>query len=268
MSIITTEQAIPDRHLDARPGPLERRLRGPAQRRLALQGDRRLVRRRARRRRAPRQRRRLEHHRQRREPAGAPALAGLLRRRAHPAGLLRVDLDPPRRRRADRRGRARDPRRQAADHADRHDRRSRRRPRRREDRPHARDGDRPDELRDELEHGAPGRRLRPRQRGHADRRTSSWGRRWRNDAHPRDLREPAARLAQPQAPARGGRSSSPPASSSSSSSGLKAVPPYDEDDDRADEADPAVSELRDAIARRRRRADRDAGVQLAPSRAS
>ena len=31
--------------------------------------------------------------------------------------------------------------------------------------------------------------------------------------------------------------------------GLKAVPPYDEDDDRADEAHPAVTELRDAIAR-------------------
>jgi chromate reductase, NAD(P)H dehydrogenase (quinone) len=31
--------------------------------------------------------------------------------------------------------------------------------------------------------------------------------------------------------------------------GLKAVPPYDEDDDRDDEADPAVTELRDAIAR-------------------
>jgi chromate reductase len=31
--------------------------------------------------------------------------------------------------------------------------------------------------------------------------------------------------------------------------GLKAVPPYDEDDDREDEVDPAVSDLRDAIAR-------------------
>jgi chromate reductase len=31
--------------------------------------------------------------------------------------------------------------------------------------------------------------------------------------------------------------------------GLKAVPPYDEDDDRDDETDPAVTELRDAIAR-------------------
>jgi chromate reductase, NAD(P)H dehydrogenase (quinone) len=31
--------------------------------------------------------------------------------------------------------------------------------------------------------------------------------------------------------------------------GLKAVPPYDEDDDREDETDPAVTELRDAIAR-------------------
>jgi chromate reductase, NAD(P)H dehydrogenase (quinone) len=31
--------------------------------------------------------------------------------------------------------------------------------------------------------------------------------------------------------------------------GLKAVPPYDEDDDRADETHPAVTELRDAIAR-------------------
>jgi chromate reductase len=31
--------------------------------------------------------------------------------------------------------------------------------------------------------------------------------------------------------------------------GLKAVPPYDEDDDREDEADPAVTDLRDAIAR-------------------
>jgi chromate reductase, NAD(P)H dehydrogenase (quinone) len=31
--------------------------------------------------------------------------------------------------------------------------------------------------------------------------------------------------------------------------GLKAVPPYDEDDDREDESDPAVTELRDAIAR-------------------
>jgi chromate reductase, NAD(P)H dehydrogenase (quinone) len=31
--------------------------------------------------------------------------------------------------------------------------------------------------------------------------------------------------------------------------GLKAVPPYDEDDDRADETDPGVIELRDAIAR-------------------
>jgi len=31
--------------------------------------------------------------------------------------------------------------------------------------------------------------------------------------------------------------------------GLKAVPPYDDDDDRDDEVDPAVSELRDAIAR-------------------
>jgi chromate reductase len=30
---------------------------------------------------------------------------------------------------------------------------------------------------------------------------------------------------------------------------LKAVPPYDEDDDRGDETDPAVTELRDAIAR-------------------
>jgi chromate reductase len=31
--------------------------------------------------------------------------------------------------------------------------------------------------------------------------------------------------------------------------GLKAVPPYDDDDDRDDEVDPAVPELRDAIAR-------------------
>jgi chromate reductase, NAD(P)H dehydrogenase (quinone) len=31
--------------------------------------------------------------------------------------------------------------------------------------------------------------------------------------------------------------------------GLKAVPPYDEDDDREEEVDPAVTELRDAIAR-------------------
>jgi len=31
--------------------------------------------------------------------------------------------------------------------------------------------------------------------------------------------------------------------------GLKEVPPYDDDDDRDDEVDPAVSELRDAIAR-------------------
>src|SRR5262249_45165441 len=31
--------------------------------------------------------------------------------------------------------------------------------------------------------------------------------------------------------------------------GLKAVPPYDEDDDGADEIDPAVTALRDAIAR-------------------
>jgi chromate reductase len=31
--------------------------------------------------------------------------------------------------------------------------------------------------------------------------------------------------------------------------GLKAVPPYDQDDDRADEAHPAVTELRDAFAR-------------------
>jgi chromate reductase, NAD(P)H dehydrogenase (quinone) len=31
--------------------------------------------------------------------------------------------------------------------------------------------------------------------------------------------------------------------------GLKAVPPYDEDDDREDETHPAVTELRDAIAR-------------------
>ena len=153
----------------------------------------------------PRQRRRLEHHRQRREPAGAPALAGLLRRRAHPARLLRVDLDPPRRRRADRRGRARDPRRQAADHADRHHRRSRRRPRRREIGLTLETVDRPDELRDELEHGAAGRRLRPRQRGHADREPRVREGAGVTHAYPRDLREPAARLAQPQAPARGGR---------------------------------------------------------------
>ena len=168
MSTITTEQAIPTGTWTLDTRPLECRLRGPAQRRLALQGDRRLLRGRARRRHDPRQRRRLEHHRQRREPAGAPALAGLLRRRAHAPRLLRVDLDHPRRRQAHRRGRPGDPRRQAADHADRHHRRSRRRPCRRADRLHAGDGHRPDELRDQLEHGAAGRRLHPRQRGHAD----------------------------------------------------------------------------------------------------
>ena len=62
--------------------------------------------------------------------AGPPALARLLRRRALPARLVRVDLDQPRRRRPDRRGRARAPRREAARHADRLDLR----PRRREDR--------------------------------------------------------------------------------------------------------------------------------------
>ena len=75
----------------------------------------------------------------------------------------------PRRRQADRRGRAGDSRRHAARHPDRLDRRSRRGPGRREDRDHARDRHRPDDVRDHLEHGAPRRRLHPREPGHADR---------------------------------------------------------------------------------------------------
>ena len=82
---------------------------------------------------------------------------------------------------------------------------------------YARDHDRPHRLRDELEHGAPERRQRARQRGQADRRPRAGE--GVTNAGPRHQREPAARFAQPRAPARGGAGTCRPASSSSSSTG-------------------------------------------------
>ena len=131
---------------------------------------------------------------------------------------------------------------------------------------HARDRGRPHAVRPQLEQPAPERRAGAGERRHADGRAVP-GRRSNDDEGPR--RSPAASGAtrttasccsRPRGAAARGRRVR-------ALGRPEGVPPYDEDDD-AEPAPAAVAQLRAAIARRRRRAVRDARVQLARSPAS
>ena len=242
MSTITqTEQTRPDRDVDARQDALQRRLLRPAQRRVvalrrvlafspisrATLAERPAVTARAGTSASP-------SLRSRTRPRGASTLAGLLRRRAVPARLVRVRRHPPRRRRnRGRRRVSRNSRCEAARHTHGLARRSRRgRPGRPTGgcRPSPGDRDRPDVLWDGLEHAElPGGGSILRERSHADRRPRASGR--RAARRPKEMRvlgisrEPAARLAQPQAPARGRRSCYRSAPSFELYDELKALPP-------------------------------------------
>ena len=201
------------------------------------------------------------------ELQGPPAVARLLRQRAPSGDHVRVDVVPDRGRRADRRRRpddqgrdapGRGPRRADAGARGPARQRARRRPPRGRDRPLA--------LRRQLERAAAQGRPRARERDEAASSTSSSS---SPDARPGNLGQPAPGL--PQHRSSSGRQPRccRPEAEFEVWEGLKAIPPYDADDDDGLESRPESLRCARRRGRRGRRgAVRHAGVQpLDPRRA-